>query len=101
ASKITKGLRDYLHDIAINLNHPQRRKITERLQVLAEEMKNDPDWETKLQFIKKDFLTDDKIKNYAGHIWQYSKKYISEELGKSNGAFRKYLDKTLVNIAQQ
>lgn len=99
ASKIAKGLKAYLTEIASDPNHPQRLQITQRLYRLASAMQSSDEWKERFQFLKANLLPEEKMHLYSGQIWQYLKSYLNENLSKTDGSIQQYLDKTLISVA--
>lgn len=99
ATKITKGLQNYLLELAADPQHPQRQAISRKLRQWAEDMKTNETWANRFQSLKAYLLSDDKLMLYSEKAWQYLKKYLESHLSESDSDIQKYLNSTLSNIS--
>lgn len=100
ADKITKGIQRFLAEFAMDLAHPQRKEINQKLQQLAQEMKTSTEWANRFQYVKDSLLPEQKLKQYAGQLWQYMKRYFTQNLMDSESGIHRYLDKTFLEISE-
>ncbi|HET8573142.1 MAG TPA: DUF445 domain-containing protein [Edaphocola sp.] len=101
AAKITKGLRNYLLDLAADPHHPQRQVINQKLRQWAVDMKTSPQWAGRFQSLKDYLLPEGKLNNYSEKTWQYFKNHLKNNLSETGSDVQKYLNKTLVDISEQ
>lgn len=100
AAKITKGLQNYLLDLAADPRHPQRLAINQKLGQWAVDMKTEPEWGHRLQSLKDYLLPEEKLDLYSEKTWQYLKSYLQNNLSENNREIQKYLSNTLVRISE-
>lgn len=101
ASKISKGIQNFLAEIARDNKHPQRQQITGRLQRLALEMKTSELWEERFSYLKTNLLPAEKLQQYSGQLWQYIKNYLFDNISKENGTIHNYLHQTITRLANE
>lgn len=99
ATKITKGLQNYLLDLATDPHHPQRLAINQKLRQWAVDMQTEPEWADRLQSLKAYLLPEDKLQLYSEKIWQYLKTYLQNNLSENDSDIQKYLNNMLSNLS--
>lgn len=95
ATKITKGLVNYLSEIEQDAGHKVRKEINEHLISFIADIRSNPYWEQELEDIKSNLLSGDKIHQYAAAAWQHLQVAIITDLDSNESAIRLYLQKTL------
>lgn len=99
ADKVASGLLDFFSEVEKDANHPLRKEITQKLENFAQDLKTKERWKNELQVLKKEFLNDEKIKNYAVDIWEIIKQNILKELQTEESSLKTYLKKNLNELA--
>lgn len=99
ANKITTALSSFFEEVEQNPEHHLRQEITKKLQSFAADLKTDEKWQNEFQVIKSDFLASGKMQQYSSDIWQSIKKSLSQELLETDSALKKYLQKNLIELA--
>lgn len=100
ADKITKGLSKYFEEVELNENHSLRKEITDKLYSFSAEIKTEEKWVEEFATIKKDFLKEEKIKQYSTDIWNSIKKSLSKELEEEQSALKNYIKKNLAELSE-
>ena len=100
ADKITKGLSKYFEEVELNENHSLRKEITDKLYSFSSEIKTEEKWVEEFATIKKDFLKEEKIKQYSTDIWNSIKKSLSKELEEEQSALKNYIKKNLAELSE-
>ncbi|MDO5608153.1 MAG: DUF445 domain-containing protein [Capnocytophaga sp.] len=102
ADKITSGLATYIGAIADNPQHKVRKEIENQLNGFTHDLHHLPRWQTELEALKESMLGEEKINKYSQNIWQYIKKFITDDLAKSTGesSVKGYLHKTILRFAE-
>lgn len=101
AAKITRGLQNYLLDLAADHQHPQRLAINQKLRQWAVDMKTEQEWADRLASLKSYLLPDDKLQLYSEKIWLYLKAYLQKSLSDSNSELQEYLNTMLTNLSKR
>ncbi len=100
AEKITSGLSKYFSEIESDENHPLRKEITKKLMEFSEDLKHNPKYEEEFKVMKNDFLSEEKVHQYAKDIWNSIKKTLSTELAEEHSALKNYLKKNIAEFAE-
>ena len=95
AEKITNGGIRYMEEIAGDKDHPVRKKLGDKLQEIATDIKQGGPWADRLNNLKDELLSPQHLADYSGTVWQYIKKQIEQDLDKPSSGIAKYIDKVL------
>ena len=95
AEKITNGGIRYMEEIAGDNDHPVRKKLGDKLQEIATDIKQGGPWADRLNNLKDELLSPQHLADYSGTVWQYIKKQIEQDLDKPSSGIAKYIDKVL------
>jgi uncharacterized membrane-anchored protein YjiN (DUF445 family) len=98
AEKITNAGIQYMTGFAENKNHPARRQITEKLRVIAKDIKEGGNWSVKLNTLKNQLLSPQHLQDYSGMLWQYIKKQIEQDIEQPQSSIGQYLDRILYDM---
>lgn len=102
--KISKGVVDgvvsFIEEIENNPQHPIRIKIDEALLNTAEKVKLDPNWQEKLNTMRDEFITPDRLDEYARDLWLNLKESVSENINQSDSTLQKYIQKNIAKLVQ-
>lgn len=99
SEKIVSGLSSYFEEVEVNLSHPLRKEITEKVLLFADEIKTEEKWEKEFDSIKSEFLQTDKLTEYAQDIWISIKESLTKELMEDDSSLKKYIKKNLEELA--
>ena len=100
AEKITNGGIRYMTEFAENKNHPARKQITEKLKIIAKDIKEGGDWSVKLNTLKNQLLSPQNLQDYSGVLWQYIKRQIEQDIEQPQSAIGQYLGKILYDTGE-
>ena len=100
ADKITKGLSKYFEEVELDQNHSLRKEIADKLYSFSSEIRTEEKWVEEFATIKKDFLKEEKIKQYSTDIWNSIKKSLSKELEEEQSALKNYIKKNLAELSE-
>ena len=100
ANKITNGLSKYFEEIEQSDEHPLRQEITQKLFEFSSELKINEEWETELQTVKNNFLTNEKMQEYARNIWMSIKNTAKKELENQDSVLKNYVKKNIETLSQ-
>jgi uncharacterized membrane-anchored protein YjiN (DUF445 family) len=95
ATKITKGLANYLSEIDQDPDHTVRQEVNQQLIRFIDDIRNNPDWQKELEDIKESLLSGDKIQQYASSVWTHLQNAIINNLEGKESAIQVYLQKTI------
>jgi len=99
ATKITKGLANYLAEIEQEPDHTVRKEIDQQLKRFIEDIRTNPAWQKELEDIKDSLLSGDKIQQYASSVWKHLQNAIMSDLEGTESSIMLYLQKTISEMA--
>lgn len=97
-NQLISGITTFLEEIETNSNHNIRKEITLKLNQIVEDLKEKDDWKEKFDHIKEEFITKEKIEEYAKDIWIRLKQDIIDRLNDDNGTFNQYVKQNLSKL---
>ncbi|MFV0604199.1 MAG: DUF445 domain-containing protein, partial [Niabella sp.] len=100
ATKLTKGMANYLKEIQNQPEHKIRLDIKEQLHLAVTKIKSDAKWMEELQLIKQSLLTSNKVNEYATSAWSSLKTGIINDMSDDRSGVKRYLKKTLTGMAE-
>lgn len=102
--KISKGVVDgvisFLDDIAEDEDHQLRQNLEKLILETAEKIKTSDDWQQKLADMRDEFVTAERIEEYAQDLWMALKGNMTEGLEHENSILRIYIQKNIQKLAE-
>ncbi|WP_262919340.1 DUF445 domain-containing protein [Niabella hibiscisoli] len=95
ATKITKGLANYLLEIDQDPHHKVRLEVNQQLIRFIEDIRTNPAWQKELEDIKNSLLSGEKIHQYASSVWKHIQQAIISDLEGQESSIQLYLQKTI------
>jgi uncharacterized membrane-anchored protein YjiN (DUF445 family) len=82
--------------------HPIYKTIPEKLSELKEQILNNPEWQEKLDSIKKGFIKDERLEHIAYDIWYAIKQSATATLDKDEheSVINKYIRRHLIKLSE-
>ncbi len=99
-SQLIAGILTFLEDIAQQPEHKIRQEITIRLEELALEIQNSPQWKDKLEQLVAQFISPSTLRKYMEDFWYSSQEVLLEQLDNKQGALRSYFTTSLNQVAK-
>lgn len=99
ATRITKGLANYLSEIDQDPNHKVRQEVNQQLVRFIEDIRTSPAWQAELEDIKNSLLSGDRILQYATSVWKHLQTAIISDLEGQESSILVYLQKTIREMA--
>lgn len=94
-NQLISGITSFLDDVEENPNHPIRTEIEDKLNETALQIKTEQNWKDKINVVKNQFITHEKINQYAEEAWVKLKKETLNKLEDEQYNIRTYIDKEL------
>lgn len=94
-NQLISGITSFLDDVEENPNHPIRTEIEDKLNETALQIKTEQNWKDKINTVKNQFITHEKINQYAEEAWVKLKKETLNKLEDEQSNIRTYIDKEL------
>lgn len=99
SKELTEGIIAFIEEIQVDDNHFLRQKINDSLQNLAYEVEHSPKWKTKIENLKNELITPQKIEPYAKDAWKATLDSFNENLAQPNSTVRLYIQKNIAKLA--
>lgn len=99
-NQLISGIISFLEDIQNNGNHNIRNELTTKLYEICESIKTDENWKIRFENLKNEFITDEKIQDYASKLWLNTKSNLISNLDDENSDLNQYIKKYLNEIRQ-
>ena len=99
-NQLISGIISFLDDIQNNGNHNIRNELTTKLYEICESIKTDENWKSRFDNLKEEFITDEKLQDYASKLWENTKSNLVSNLEDENSALNQYIEKYLKEIRQ-
>jgi len=96
---VVSGVINFIEEIEEDQSHPIRKNIQESLLKIADKAKTDPYWEQKINSMRDEFVTPDRIEEYASDLWQTLKSNLSENFDQEDSTLQKYVQKNIEKLA--
>ena len=97
---VVEGVVSFIEEIEENPNHPIRKNIQESLLKTADKIKSDPNWKEKLNTMRDEFVTAERLEEYALDLWLNLKQNVSESLDQEDSAIQRYVRKNIKKLAE-
>ena len=97
---VVEGVVSFIEEIEDNPDHPIRHNIQESLLKTADKIKSDPNWKEKLNAMRDEFVTADRLEEYASDLWLNLKQNVSESLDQKDSAIQRYVHKNIQKLAE-
>lgn len=101
--RISKGVVDgvvsFLDDIEQNQEHPIRQNLEKLIKETALEIKSSDEWKSRLENLRDEFLSEERVNEYAQDLWFSVKESATKSFGAENSTLRKYVRNNIKNLA--
>lgn len=102
--KISKGVVDgvisFIEEIEKDDSHPIRKNIQEALLDFAEKIKTEIYWQEKLNEMRDELITQDRLYEYTSDFWLNVKHNISTNFQQKDSFFQNYIKRNIQNLAK-
>ncbi|MBF0597834.1 DUF445 domain-containing protein [Faecalibacter rhinopitheci] len=101
--KISKGVIDgvvsFIEEIEQDKEHPIRKNIQESILNAADKIKTDSTWQIKLNEMRSEFITPERLEEYASDLWQALKTNLTESFAQEDSTLQKYAQKNIQKLS--
>lgn len=94
-NQLISGITTFLQEIENDSEHPIRTNITSKLYQIVEDLKEKDNWHDTFEDIKQEFITQDKIHEYAIDVWTKLKNDVLYKLEQPQSELNNYLNKSI------
>ena len=96
---VVEGVISFIEEIENDPYHPIRKNIQESLLQTAERIREDIYWKDKLNEMRDEFITHERIHEYALDFWLNLKLNITTNFNQKSSVFQNYLEKNIQKLA--
>lgn len=97
-NQLISGIISFLEDIENDGNHIFRNELSVKLYSISEAVKTDINIIDKIESFKSNFITDEKIEEFALKLWISTKSSIIENLDDSNSKLNLFLENYIKEV---
>ena len=94
-NQLISGITTFLQEVENDINHPIRLNITDKLYQIVDDLKDKDSWQVKFNAIKNEFITQEKLSEYATDLWLKLKNDLLQKLDNPNSALNNYLNNSV------
>ncbi len=97
---VVEGVVSFLDEVADDKEHPIRHNIERIIKDNIQNIKESPDWKAKLETLRDDFITKERMNEYSMDLWQAIKLNLTESFDDSNSALQTYIQKNIKKLTE-
>jgi len=90
-NQLISGITTFLDEIEQNPHHEIRKELNLKLHQVVVDLNRNDNWKEKFDHIKEEFITKERVYEYATDIWLRLKKDMLEKLNDENATFNRYI----------
>jgi len=96
---VVEGVISLLDEIENDKEHPIRLNIEKIIQDNIENIKQSPDWKLKLEALRDDFITQERLQEYASDLWLTLKHSLTDSFDNQQSVLQNYIQKNIDKLA--
>ena len=97
---VVEGVVSFLNEVAEDKEHPIRHNIERIIKDNIQNIKESPDWKAKLETLRDDFITKERMNEYSMDLWQAIKLNLTESFDDPNSALQTYIQKNIKKLTE-
>ena len=97
---VVEGVVSFLDEVADDKEHPIRHNIERIIKDNIQNIKESPDWKAKLETLRDDFITKERMNEYSMDLWQAIKLNLTESFDDPNSAVQTYIQKNIKKLTE-
>lgn len=97
---VVEGVVSFLDEVEEDKEHPIRHSIERIIRENIQNIKESPEWKLRLESLRDDFITKERLNNYAADLWQAIKLNLTESFDDENSAMQLYMKKNIKKLAE-
>ena len=97
---VVEGVVSFLDEVAEDKEHPIRHNIERIIEDNIQNIKESPDWKAKLETLRDDFITKERMNEYSMDLWQAIKLNLTESFDDPNSALQTYIQKNIKKLTE-
>lgn len=96
---VVEGVVSFLEEIQKDEQHEFRQNIEKSLRETAHKISASPEWKERLSAMRDDFITEERMRDYATDLWKALKENLTQSFEEENSTMRNYLRKNIEKLA--
>ena len=96
---VVEGVVSFLEEIQKDEQHEFRQNIEKSLRETADKISTSPEWKERLSAMRDDFITEERMRDYATDLWKALKENLTQSFEEENSTMRNYLRKNIEKLA--
>lgn len=97
---VVEGVVSFLDEVEEDKEHPIRHSIERIIRENIQNIKEFPEWKLRLESLRDDFITKERLNDYAADLWQAIKLNLTESFDDENSAMQLYIRKNIKKLAE-
>lgn len=97
---VVEGVVSFLDEVEEDKEHPIRHSIERIIRENIQNIKESPEWKLRLESLRDDFITKERLNDYAADLWQAIKLNLTESFDDENSAMQLYIRKNIKKLAE-
>ncbi len=97
---VVEGVVSFLDEVAEDKEHPVRHNMERIIRENIQNIKESPDWKKKLESLRDEFITKERMNDYALDLWQAIKQNLTESFEDENSALQVYIQKNIRKLTE-
>ncbi|MFV0146749.1 DUF445 domain-containing protein [Empedobacter falsenii] len=97
---VVEGVVSFLDEVENDKEHPVRHNIERIIRENILNVKESPDWKLKLESLRDEFITKERLNGYASDLWLTLKVSLTESFDDPNSAIQVYINKNIKKLTE-
>ncbi|GEM52187.1 hypothetical protein EB1_19770 [Empedobacter brevis NBRC 14943 = ATCC 43319] len=97
---VVEGVVSFLDEVEEDKEHPIRHSIERIIIENIQNIKESPEWKLRLESLRDDFITKERMNDYAADLWQAIKLNLTESFDDENSAMQLYIRKNIKKLTE-
>ena len=97
---VVEGVVSFLDEVEEDKEHPVRHNIERIIRENIQNIKESPDWKFRLESLRDDFITKERLNDYALDLWLAIKQNLTESFDDENSAMQVYIKKNIKKLTE-
>lgn len=97
---VVEGVVSFLDEVENDKEHPVRHNIERIIRENILNVKESPDWKLRLESLRDEFITKERLNGYASDLWLTLKVSLTESFDDPNSAIQVYINKNIKKLTE-
>lgn len=97
---VVEGVVSFLDEVEEDKQHPVRLNIERIIKENIDNIKDSSEWKNRLESLRDDFITKERLNAYASDFWSAIKQNLTESFDDENSAMQVYIKKNIKKLTE-